>query len=66
VEALRAMTIWAARANFEEGSRGSLEPGKWADFTVLDKDLRAASEEWLKEARVFVTAISGETVFGKP
>ena len=62
-DALRAMTIWAARANFEEGNRGSLEPGKWADFTVLDTDLLTAEEASIKEARVLMTAIAGETVF---
>ena len=62
-DALRAMTIWAARANFEEGSRGSLEPGKWADFTVLDTDVLTAEEASIIEARVLMTAIAGETVF---
>jgi len=64
-QALRAMTIWAARANFEEKSRGSLEPGKWADFTVLDTDLIEASDTALMEAKVLMTAIGGEIVFQK-
>jgi len=63
IEALKAMTIWAARANFEEGSRGSLEPGKWADFTVLDADLLEATEEAVWKARVIATAIGGKLVF---
>ncbi len=37
-EALRSMTIWAAHANFAESSIGSIERGKHADFTVLDRD----------------------------
>jgi predicted amidohydrolase YtcJ len=38
-EALKAMTLWAAFANFEEKEKGSLEPGKMADFVVLEKIL---------------------------
>ena len=33
------MTIWAAKANFEENEKGSLEKGKFADFVILDADL---------------------------
>lgn len=42
-ETLRSITLWAAKASFEEGEKGSLEPGKWADFVVLDTDLMKAS-----------------------
>lgn len=62
-EALRAMTIWAARATFEESNRGSLEPGKWADFVVLDTDLMTASVEQIPEAKVFSTWIAGVPVY---
>ncbi len=61
--ALRAMTLWAARANFEEGRRGSLEPGKLADFTVLDVDLLADPEERIREARVLATGIGGALAY---
>jgi hypothetical protein len=63
-QALRAMTIWAARANFEEDSRGSLEPGKWADFVILDRDLMEAPEGELLAARVLATFSAGEQVYG--
>jgi len=62
-QALRAMTIWAARANFEDNEKGSLEAGKWADFTVLDMDLLKGDEAALWEARVLATAIAGEFFF---
>jgi len=64
-EALKAMTIWAARANFEDGGRGSLTPGKWADFTVLDTDLMTAPEEALRHPAVLATALSGSLVYEK-
>jgi hypothetical protein len=59
LDALRAMTLWAARANFEEGLRGSLESGKLADFTVLDVDLLADPEERIREGRVLAAIVGG-------
>jgi len=38
-EALKGMTIWAAYSNFEENEKGSIEVGKFADFTIYNKDL---------------------------
>lgn len=38
-ETLKSMTIWAAKAAFEENEKGSLEQGKYADFIVLEKDI---------------------------
>jgi predicted amidohydrolase YtcJ len=63
VEALRAMTIWAAYASFEEEERGSLEPGKWADFVVLEKDLMTAPENELFKIKVLNTFSGGVKVF---
>jgi len=62
-EALRGMTIWAAYSNFEEAEKGSLEPGKWADFTILDQDLMMVEEEMLPQIRTLRTYIAGELVY---
>ena len=64
-QALRGMTIWAARANFEEAGRGSLEVGKWADFVLLDRDLMEVPEPELASARVLATYSAGEQVYGR-
>ncbi|WP_290792211.1 amidohydrolase [Flavihumibacter sp. UBA7668] len=61
-EALRGMTIWAAKSNFEEAEKGSLEPGKLADFILLDQDLLAIPSDRLLVTRVLGTWISGEKV----
>ncbi|MEY4638587.1 MAG: hypothetical protein RLZZ446_1106, partial [Bacteroidota bacterium] len=61
-EALRGMTIWAARANFEETKKGSLEKGKWADFIILDKDLMKASPAELLKINTLSTYINGVKV----
>lgn len=63
-QALRAMTAWAARANFEEGDRGSLEAGKSADYVALSEDLMTAPEKSLRGIRVEATVIAGETLHG--
>jgi predicted amidohydrolase YtcJ len=62
-DALRAMTIWAAYAQFEEAEKGSLEPGKAADFVVLDEDLMNADPEAVLRAGVWATYINGEAVY---
>lgn len=64
-EALRGMTIWAARSNFEEQKKGSLEPGKYADFVILDKDLLKTPESGLLQVSTWMTWLNGEKVFEK-
>ncbi|WP_462264644.1 amidohydrolase [Mucilaginibacter sp.] len=63
IEALRGMTIWAARANFEEKEKGSLEPGKYADFVILDKDIMKAKGAELPKVKVLKTYVNGEKVY---
>ena len=62
-QALRAMTIWAARAGFEEDLKGSIEPGKLADFVVTGLDLITAPEEELYGIKVLATYSGGELVY---
>ena len=64
-EALRGMTIWAAKSNFEEKEKGSLEPGKLADFIILDKDIMKANEADLLQIKVLKTFVGGEIVYEK-
>jgi predicted amidohydrolase YtcJ len=59
-DALRAMTIWAAKASFDEGQKGSVEPGKWADFVVLDNDMMTAKEQDIPGTWVIATYIAGK------
>ena len=61
-QTLRSMTIWAAKAAFEENEKGSLEPGKYADFVILDTDLMTAGPEEILKTKVLSTWSGGEKV----
>jgi predicted amidohydrolase YtcJ len=62
-QALKMFTIWAAYAAFEEKDKGSIEPGKLADFTVLSQDIMRIPEPEILKTRAAMTVIGGETVF---
>lgn len=62
-EALRGMTIWAARAAFEEHEKGSIQTGKLADFVILDTDLMKADATQVKKAKVIATYVGGKKVY---
>jgi hypothetical protein len=61
-QALKAMTIWAAKACFAEHEKGSLEPGKAADFVILDQDIMVVHEALIPGTRVLETYLAGERV----
>ena len=64
-ETLKGMTIWAAYSNFEEDEKGSIEVGKFADFTVLDRDIMEVPEDSIPKTKVVATFINGEKVYSK-
>jgi hypothetical protein len=64
-QALRAMTIWAAKASFEENTKGSLEPSKSADFVVLDQDLMETPDHQIINLQVEMTFVNGNVVYLK-
>ena len=63
-EALRAYTVSAAYAGFEEKSKGSLEVGKLADFVVLGADPFRVKPEEIEKIAVDATVVGGKTVYG--
>lgn len=65
-QALKGMTIWAAKAQFEEHEKGSLEPGKLADFIVLGEDLMTIQAEEILTLPILFTYVGGVLVFEKP
>lgn len=64
-QALQATTIWAARAAGEEQVKGSIEPGKFADIVILEKDIMEIPEPELFSVDVLMTISGGEIVYQK-
>jgi predicted amidohydrolase YtcJ len=62
-EALRAATIDAAFAAFEEDAKGSLRPGKLADVTVLSRDILTVAEELIPDTEVAYTIVGGRVLY---
>ena len=62
-EALKSMTIWAAKGYFVESRKGSIEIGKEADFVILSADIMTIEDEKIPEVKVMNTFIDGEMVY---
>jgi len=62
-DALKAMTIWSAYGAFNEDITGSIEPGKFADFVILEEDLMESNESELFNINVNETWVEGELVY---
>jgi predicted amidohydrolase YtcJ len=62
-EALKSMTLWPAHGAFMEGVSGSLSPGKFADFVVLDQDIMKIAPERILDTRVLMTVLGGKVVY---
>ncbi len=64
-EALRSWTVSGAYAAFEEKTKGSLEPGKLADFVMLSADIMKIPAREIPRTRVRMTVVGGEIVFSE-
>ncbi len=62
-QALKMFTTWASYAAFEEKQRGTIEPNKWADLTILSADIMQIPEVEILKTKCVMTVIGGEIVF---
>ena len=65
-QALRIATMGNAHLTFEEDTKGSIEPGKLADFVVLAEDLMAVPDKRIEQMKVLMTVVGGKTVYTDP
>lgn len=66
LEAFAAFTTGAAFANHAEGFAGTLAPGKWADFILIDRDIFTVPAAEIRGARVEATWLAGKPVYRAP
>jgi predicted amidohydrolase YtcJ len=62
-QALRLYTSAASHYTFEEAQKGTIRPGKLADFVVLSADYMAVPEEQIKDIKADLTLVGGKVVF---
>ena len=62
-EAIRLYTINNCYLNFEESKKGSLEPGKYADLIMIDKDILKCPIDEIRQTKVLITIVGGKTVW---
>jgi len=60
MDALKSYTLNGAFAAFEDGSKGSLKPGKYADVVVLSKDIMTIPEDEIPTTQVVYTVVGGK------
>ena len=65
-EALKSMTLWPAKAAFQENLLGSLTAGKYADFVLLDQDIMRIAPELVMQTNVLQTWVGGTQVYERP
>ena len=62
-EALKGITIWAAKSVFEEQEKGSIEVGKMADFVILPIDIMKADAKTIYQTNILATYINGTNIY---
>ncbi len=62
-DAVKGYTIENAYASFMENKLGTIEPGKYADFTIIDRDIFKIDPELIKDTKVIMTVVNGKTVY---
>lgn len=65
-EALKAFTLWAAYGAFQDAMKGSIEIGKYADLTILSKDIMTSPPKDILTTEIEMTIVNGKIVYEKP
>lgn len=65
-EAAKSFTQWPSAGAFEESMKGTIEPGKWADVTILSNDIMKVSPKEILSTDVEMTMVGGKIVYQKP
>jgi len=62
-QALKMWTLNAAYVSFDEDVKGSIEPGKYADMAIIDRDILSCPEDEIRDIEVVQTILGGEAVY---